>query len=283
MNLKKILIPLDDSQLSTVAVPLAAYLAERFESEIVLLRVMNYHGIPPENIDDIRTQAERELMSQTLKFPEELPGRVWLAEEGEPGEAILDYILENDVDLVVMNSHGRDGVSRFLLGSVTEKVARHAHCPVFVVRGEAPAKLSRLVVPLDGSRLAENALRVACELLDDGGELVMLRALRDQEERDSALLYLNTLGGQFVNRGLHCRRVVAKGDPAEAILSGLEETDADAVVMSTHGRSGIGRFFFGSVAEKVLRHSHKPTLLLRPQRETGLVTWLLDLPGLQPL
>ena len=281
MNIQKILIPLDDSNLSTHSVPLAGHLAARFQAETVLMRVMSYHGIPVEKIDALREQAERELMSESLKLPEELPGRVWLA-DGEPSEAILKYAAEEEVDLIVMNSHGRSGVSRFLLGSVTEKVARHADCPVFVTRGEPLSQLQRLLVPLDGSRLAENALRVACELLDEGGELLMLRALENEDERDNAELYLNTLGGQFVNRGLHCRRIVSVGEPAEAILAAVDDKEADAVVMSTHGRTGMGRFFFGSVAEKVLRHSHKPTLLLRPQRESGLVTWLLDLPGLQP-
>lgn len=261
MRLEKILLPLDGSQLSHLALPLATYLARRFQARLSLVRSVSG--------DETEDSARAELAEVEHGFTPEVEHKSMVL-EGEPAEAILDFITLDSVDLVIMNSHGRSGVSRWLLGSVTEKVARHTHCPVFVVRGRPVEQLNKLVVPLDGSKFAEEALVYATALLEEEGEILLVRAQGDLVEPETVHRYMNLIGGNLVERGIHCRRMISEKDPADAILEVCQEQGADAVVMSTHGRTGVSRFLLGSVAEKVLRHNLQPTLLVRPEAARGL-------------
>jgi len=146
-----------------------------------------------------------------------------------------------------------------------------------------------ILVPLDGSRLAEAALPAACKLASKfDGEITLLRvtappfflshgdgrAYADllvtmrQENRAEAEAYLNAHKGSLRQQGyiVHIQ-VFEDESPANAILGVVEGQDMDTVVMSTHGRGGIARWVYGSVADKVLRHSHVPVLLIRSREE----------------
>ena len=150
----------------------------------------------------------------------------------------------------------------------------------------------RVVVPLDGSPLAESMLRF---VLDIAGpldlEVVLLRVIRvlprpltegvrasvlDNAEYSStdALEYLAPLAAELKRRGIRVRTQVRRGEPVEEIVDCAREVDADLIAMTTHGRSGLGRWLFGSVAEAVLREAEIPVFLMRmteAQVEAGLV------------
>jgi nucleotide-binding universal stress UspA family protein len=204
---------------------------------------------------------------------------------GNPAQQIL--ALAAVADLVVMGSHGHGGVKRFVLGSVADEVARHAPVPVMIVRGgPAPptaVQVTRIVVPLDGSDLAEQAVPVAAALAADLGvpvhllrvlDIDALRAtvqagshvagayMRSQEEiQRYAEEYLAEQAQDLRNRDLTATAEVLTGSPAVTLLDAMRPDDL--VVMTTHGRGGVRRMLLGSVADKLARAAVAPVVLVR--------------------
>jgi nucleotide-binding universal stress UspA family protein len=146
----------------------------------------------------------------------------------------------------------------------------------------------RALVPLDGSPLAEAVLPFLRQIAGPiDMEVILLRVVRPEpvgaiEEPRPALIrepeprlvdaqeYLAPIAADLRNRGVRVDARVRAGRPAEEILAVGREADADLIAMSTHGRSGFGRFVFGSVAEAVVHRAGVPVLLLKPREEDGL-------------
>jgi nucleotide-binding universal stress UspA family protein len=205
-------------------------------------------------------------------------------------------------DLVVMATHGRSPLSRFWLGSVADEMLRHATLPLLLVRpGDEEPKLTeepdlgRIVLPLDGTELAERIVEPAATIasLMPGSELVLVRAIRpvtlfdaspamaesgveaahlvmeaeamQAKSQHDAETYLAGVAHRLEARGLKVTtHVVVEDKPAEAILHEAEGERAKLIAMETHGRSGLARLFLGSVADKVLHSAHVPILVQRP-------------------
>ena len=139
----------------------------------------------------------------------------------------------------------------------------------------------RVVVPLDGSELAEGILPIASQIAGPLDlEVVLVRVLQPiapivdetarpivvddlESRRARAREYLVSMGVELTARGLRVQSQVRVGDPAAEVVAAAHEVDADLIAMTTHGRSGLGRLLFGSVAEAVLRRSEVPVLLIR--------------------
>jgi nucleotide-binding universal stress UspA family protein len=211
---------------------------------------------------------------------------------GTPAEAIIQT--GREFDLIIMATHGRGGLGRWVYGSVTDKVLRGATVPVLLVRArhDGPAAVEpprRILVPLDGSPLAEQALPLASWLAQRAGATLILlqsigwakAAIADypqffaaglgadrllEQAEENARAYLVQVGRRLEAQGLTVQ-VETRLDPAaEAILSGALEAQADLIVMNTHGRGGLGRWVYGSVADRVMRQATLPVLLVRADR-----------------
>jgi nucleotide-binding universal stress UspA family protein len=206
---------------------------------------------------------------------------------GDPADQILQAA--TDASLIVIGSHGRGDGGRMLFGSVADRVSRHAMAPTLIMRGGARLSgvppLTRIVVPLDGARLAESALPMAAELavlLDQPIHLVrvvdvdMLRAtiqagrlaatasIPSQEAiYHRAEDYLLSESQRLRDRDLVVTSEVRSGQPVTELLDVIKP--GDIVVLSTHGRSGISRWLLGSTAEKLIRLAQAPVLLVRPE------------------
>jgi nucleotide-binding universal stress UspA family protein len=146
MQFKRILVPLDGSPLAERALPVAMVLAEKFDSQIILLQVVNVPALVMNPIEygsgywwveavaELRAEAENYLKDKEAALREE-GYNVWtLVQENEPAQEIIDTANDEKVDLIVMSTHGRGGVARWTFGSVADKVARHCSCPVLLVR-----------------------------------------------------------------------------------------------------------------------------------------------------
>ena len=296
---KKLLVPLDGSATAEGVLPYVRAFAKGLSIPVHLLQVMDPESlIPspaaqpgrPHNI----VTAEREHDGDYLReiaalFPD--PATVSCSVRiGKPAEVIIE-VGETDLDtLIAMTTHGRSGIRRWLLGSVAEKVLHGADNDVLLSRAIAPierksaaAHLERLVVPLDGSELAEKALPCAVQLAKKMNlELMLLRVylmpgvayptgshapdwkLLDQETRDRASKYLQEKIAQLRNEGLKrvCFKVL-EGSAAEKIIDVARENPESLIAMSTHGASGAGRWVLGSITERVIRHSETAVLVVR--------------------
>jgi len=209
---------------------------------------------------------------------------------GEPAETILDVAEQQQSDLIVMTTHGLGAIKRALFGSVTDRVVRHSTVPILGVRdqddvipGEA-AVIRRIIVPLDGSSLAEHALSMARKVARQlGVPILLVRALHlnyvvtavdgalavTQESIDDmrqyADEYLSAIQDQLMREGLDVSIATEWGAPFD-VIDTLTRPD-DLIVLTSHGRSGIRRWLLGSVAEKLIRTSRAPILLV-PVKDT---------------
>lgn len=292
MDTTRLLIPLDGSPLSEAALPWVRLLGAQRSLKSELLMTYDYPLLKkfPELFhhgdEDTPETKERNLAAECLSYLKDraasLPGlevkprTAW----GDAAQTIVD--LSDEFDMIVMASHGRSGLGRWLLGSVALKVVRGAHCPVLVVAGAAlkskqQPKLGRILIPLDGSNLSHEALSVGLRLArEHGAEVWLYRALAldhlrsDRPELISAIMnherelieeYLK--GWQEDCGGVGSRILTGEGSPVSGIVDAVAAHNIDLVVMSSHGRSGAERWLLGSVTEGVLQRAGCPVLVVR--------------------
>lgn len=301
MDMDVIMVPLDGSEFSRRALPAAEELARRAGARLLLAYV--HAGFPPaqpEEAPESLVEADREVMRHERSLLEETAGEVreagveaeTLFEEGPVAETLAERA-EERADLVVMATHGRGAFSRFWLGSVADGLARRCGVPLLFVRpeGEAPAEptVEKILLPLDGSELAERILPAAsamARLFD--ASLTVLRVMQPPfrpglayedlpiqvdtdavAEREEAVSdYVEGVAERLRGEGLEARgRVVHGAAVADEIVRTADEESSDLVAMATHGRGGLKRLVLGSVADKVLRGGGRPVLLHRPSTD----------------
>ena len=290
---ERILVPLDGSQLAEVALPYAEELAGRLGSEVTLLSVSesdeteSYHEALTyilEMVEPTKQGVERNLAKLVAKEVK-VDSRTLV---GHPAEEIVDYADKADIGLIVMATHGQSGIRRWALGSVADKVVRATKRPVALIRAKGARPdvrekgiLNKALIPLDGSKESEAAIPYIEELASKlKAEVVLLQVLTpdyaaaisvEQLEqlkslRTSAKDYIEKVAAQLKQKGIVAKaeyREVVPGAEAEEIIRLADETQADVVAMSTHGRSGVGRWVFGSITDRVLHEGNIPLLLVR--------------------
>jgi nucleotide-binding universal stress UspA family protein len=295
----KLLIPLDGSKTAERALPYARYLAEEKNVLIELLAVVDVANMAT------HMTAERALHLDTMvedavraseKYLEAIAVTLSAAkiktvvDTGRPEEVIIEKAAAEQNTLITMATHGRSGMNRWLLGSVAEKVLRGATDPVLLIRArevtrtEDEPTLKSLIVPLDGSDLAERVLPTAIELAKPRDlEIVLIRTYNIPTTayvgvegyalpiddllkgiRDEACAYLENKVADVKKLGVARVSFAAKeGLPADEIISFAKNLPGGLIAMSTHGRSGVRRWVLGSVTETVVRHSENPVLVIR--------------------
>ncbi|WP_117594232.1 universal stress protein [Haloprofundus halophilus] len=292
-----ILVPTDGSEAAARAVDHALLLAEATDASVHVLYVVNAEPDEvavstderdAENVQDsLRRFGERTLddadeRAASTAVPVETSIRT-----GVPHEEILADADERDVDAVVMGTHGRSGLQRYLLGSVAERVVRLADCPVMTVHGDDDASpYERILVPTDGSDCAavatEHAVAIARAF---DAELHALSAVNLVEA--GGLFNAGGVDSGFVERleeqaqtgadavverardaDVDGEATVVHGVPHEEIGEYVSSNNVDLVVMGTHGRSGVRRYLLGSVTERVLRTVSAPVLAVRQRDDT---------------
>jgi len=302
--IKRIMVPLDGSDLAEQALPLASTLASIYDAELLLASVIvaveHYDGEDLGLVDEGgRLAAERYLAAKEADLDRTSIRVKATVAAGRPHIVISSLCDLEEADLIVMTTHGRSGVSRWTMGSVADKVLRTTNTPLILIhpdlRRTPPSTVARIVVPLDGSELAEAALHLAERMAKSmNASLHLVRAvippaiifgaeylpgtlpLLNQMESE-AKQYVEILAASLNERGLTTTTAVRTGIPTEVILAESSEP-GDLVAMSTHGRSGVNRWFLGSVADAVVRHGDIPVLVVRswvtlekPEYSTPLV------------
>ncbi|MBI4498462.1 MAG: universal stress protein [Chloroflexi bacterium] len=208
---------------------------------------------------------------------------------GDAATEIVRYADREGMDLIALATHGRSGLQRWLYGSVADKVLHAAHVPLLLVRpsaepAELPQQIRQVVVPLDGSPLAETVLPQALVLASRlGVPVVLLRAVESvyifgeptasttfayedllEEVQQVAQQYLEGMAANLESLGITVQTVVPVGSPARAIITYVQDHPGSLVLMATHGRTGITHLLLGSVARRVVQHLGAPVLVVRP-------------------
>jgi nucleotide-binding universal stress UspA family protein len=292
MQINQILVPTDFSENAEQAVNYAIALAKRCSAKLHLLHtpvvptylLMDLSYSPgPEAVTRILNDSQEALERQAQAITEAGVEHFTAIREGTVHEVIRDYAKEHDVDLVVVGTHGRSGVSKLMYGSITERVLKTVHTPIIVVPpggGRAP---SSIVIAYDFSAPAKHASEVARAIhgvyhgplhlvhsyLDVWGEYTDRGAVvGEAAEKRREALHLG-LEGMLKDDAKELFSIDAQaiqthlvtGDPAAGILKVADEVGATLICAGTTGKSGIERLLIGSVARRLLHDSEIPLLL----------------------
>ncbi len=292
---ERILLPLDGSELAETAIPYAEELAGQLGSEIVLYHVYGREHQQQEHMHQAYLNRLAESVKSNIKKGQRKGAEVKVTtkvEAGEPAENICNLVDKNKVDLIIMTAVSTSGhkIGK-MLGSVTDHLCRTVPIPVMLIRlqnaprtGGKGRLINHLLLPQDGSELSKLALPVGEELAsklkasvtlfqmarkivpfyDPMGNSVYINYTQfDEDEKKRVGDDMIALEKELKEKGLDVTNVVTSGfDAAGEIIDVCKRIGIDLVVMSTHGRSGLGRWVLGSVAEKMLRHGETPLLLV---------------------
>jgi nucleotide-binding universal stress UspA family protein len=300
---KVIMAPTETSENEQATISVAVKLAQRFDADLHLVRA----EAPPLVIETVArppvlTITEQTLLDERLARLKKLEAlgnecralgniRVVTALEDGPVTSTLgDYAVKHDVDLIVMSSHSRGGIKRVTLGSVTDYLIRNTNIPVLVVRppasfiGATPVEtLSRIVVPLDGSALAEQILPEVAALASHLNSTVsLLHVLTPVTYSQKEIMqpglpwwdadiatadaYLADAASYLTEQGLKVSKdVVLSDNIATAILDYSIRARADLIALATNGTGGMSRLVFGTVADEVTRKSPTSLLVFHPK------------------
>jgi nucleotide-binding universal stress UspA family protein len=299
-----IIVPLDGSLFSEHALPTAYELVARLDCPLHLVKVHAAIGSSSVdegglfNSAQLDRDARIEEREYLVRMAEAARWRTGKAAQtalldGPVTEALERYAREQGAQLVIMTTHGRGGLSRAWLGSVADELVRLLHVPVLLLRphrGEcvcdgACFKLNHVAIPLDGSELSEHIVEPAVNLGRlTGARFTLIQVILTTAPASMATVppaldtaakhplaqsaheHLEHLAADLRARGVRVETaVVAHSQVATGILDHCARIGADLIAMATHGRSGLGRLALGSVADKVLRATTVPMLMLRPK------------------
>lgn len=282
--LRSVLVPLDGSTLSEAILPVMETLLVDAEAQVLLVSVVADHtrASVEDELDrrtDYLSKTQARLEAAGLKVETRL-------ERGDPADRILHVAEDVRADLIAMATHGWSGVTRMVRGSVAERILRHARPPLLLANPTALAQeesralaFQRLLVPLDGSDRADRILpfvevmattfRSEVTLLFVEpfepyvtGELASPMVSAPLWNPEAVKKRLEPQRARLLEAGIKTVTIEARlGVAAREILRVAEASDL--VLMTTHGRSGVSRWVFGSVAEQVLRHCDRPLLVVR--------------------
>ena len=303
----RIIVPLDGSGLAEQVLPFATRISLGMGIPIHLIQVV--HTVP-ENMADpvhglyrssITAGMHDEAMDYLNSIKRKTPGSEITCEafEGNVSSIIIEEAAKTPGSLVAMSTHGRSGVVRWLLGSITDNVLRHTNNPILIVRGdsqgepESDTNLKTIIVPMDGSPMAEeiiphvaalaNALELKVTLLHasataeefgsitgfgrlDGASGAHFQSFEQMahDAKNQALDYLKGMEDKLRNLGvIVIESRIERGSADNVIVDAALETPDNLVAMTTHGRSGPTRWTLGSVTDRVVRHSGDPVLVIR--------------------
>ncbi|MGB5695202.1 MAG: universal stress protein [Polyangiales bacterium] len=292
MQINQILVPTDFSKNAEHALSYAVELAKRCSAKLHLLHtpviptylLMDLSYSPgPEAVTRILNDAQAALDEEAKSTATAGIELFTAIREGTVHEVIRDYAREHDIDLVVVGTHGRTGVSKLMYGSVTERVLKTVHTPILVIPPKGGKLPGTMVVAYDFSGPSKRAAEVARAIhgvfqgpihvvhsyLDVWGEYTDRGAVVGEaaEKRREALhlgleeMLREETEALFSAEADRVQTHLVTGDPAEGILTIAEKVGATLICAGTTGKSGIERLLIGSVARRLLHESEVPLLL----------------------
>ncbi len=294
---RHLLVPLDGSRLAESALPAAVELARRLGARVTLFHALE--PAAPATVHGERHITQRYDADAHLREASE-----WVSASGvnvdslvrpagsDVAAAIAAAVREVGADLTVITSHGRGSVRGLLFGRVAQQVLQRGSTPVLLVQPSShgrtqPFSCHRILVPLDGSEMAETALPSAAAIADTfGAETLLVMIVPTVEtvsgdraatarlmptaagamldaEAAQAVAYLRTAAHQWQGGGRNVSVAVERGEPGRALLDTAGKQEVDLIVLATHGRSGMGAVWAGSIASRIVAQGTRHVLLIR--------------------
>ena len=285
--MKRILVPTDFSEQAGFAMDLACQIARKTKSELIALHVLDHTGLfdfssgssayplmgNPSGLDldqqfmeSLYTNAEEKCTQFLSKFEQEGIRIKKKIKIGSAFHYITEEINEEKTDLVIMGSKGSSGFEEVLIGSNTEKVVRHAKCPVLTVKSKMNIEDVKDIVFAtsfkEGDSHLTDELKKLQEVFEATLHLVRVNTPssfttnRKIMAMSDTFIKENDISNYTIN--IYCEKVEEDG-----IISFAQDIDADMIAMATHGRSGILHILSGSIAEDIVNHAKRPVWTFR--------------------
>jgi len=295
-----VLVPLDGSLIAECVLPHAVAIARAFDAKVILLRVLdkNQASEKAQLFDLLNWQINKtgaklyleKISARLQKFGLQIETAVL---EGLVAESITEYALSRGIKLIILSSHGRSGLSQWGISSVTQKIIFSAPTSVLIIRAHQPAnsasiewQYTRIMVPLDGSRRAENVLPMVTLLarfhqsqihvvhvvktpemarqMPLSREDVELSEQMVARNREEAIRYLDQVCLHSTLDGIDVETHLLTSDNADAALHELaEKKSIDMVALSAHGYSGNNQWPYGSMVNNFILYSKVPLLIVQ--------------------
>ena len=290
MFYKKILVPLDGSEIAEKALPFVKSIAKLKNSNVILFAVSLTVFV------DRRDRLFTSYLEVTAKELNKQGIKTSIAiSYGDVAREIVNYANNNKIDLIVMATHGYSRAKQWMFGSITQKVLYGTKIPVLLIKSKAPdvsVEFNRILLPLDGSPFSESTFPYAVGLAKNTKKEVLLLHICEppivpsygsrpisrswEKHRDDmwketeglATNYLKKTMAALKKKGLKVKSRVIKAQSAEvakAIIQISKEENIDLIIMAARGRSGVSSWVYGSIANKIVDEFSKPILLIRPE------------------
>lgn len=286
---RKILIATDGSETSEKAADFGIETLRFGGAKVYAVYVIDttsYGSVPEDERWSKKVEQFEEIGHDATTYVEEKAKAAGMEVEsvllnGKPAEEIVNFAEEQNVDMIVVGSLGKSGIKRVVLGSVSEKIVRHAKVPVLVVRERNEKPHRQILIATDGSKAAENAADFGIEIAGLSRVKVYAVYVIDITPFDSILMdeaWTKDMYEQFEKTGrettsyvekntraagMEAESILLKGNPAKEILNFAEKQKVDIIVVGSLGKSGVQSFLLGNVSEKILRNSKIPVLVVR--------------------
>ena len=268
-KMEKLLVATDGSVFSKSAVREAVNLAKICSGKLYVVSVvktnLEYESIVPQIVEKEEDKMRQHLESVKDRASKEgVDCEIISHRSEEPYQDIVDEAEKNQADMVIMGTHGRTGLKRLMMGSVTAKVIGHATCNVLVVPLDAKIECGNILVATDGSKYSKAAASEAIGIAKRcGGSLTVISVASSDAEILSAEDYVKEVSELAEKEGIKTDRLAVKGIPYKAIVDASKRKRADLIVVGSHGRTGLERLLMGSVTERVIGHSESAVLVVR--------------------
>ena len=285
-GIEKILLSTDGSDSSkgatAVAISLAKVCSGKLYATVVIETNPEFEAFAPQLVEKAENEAKQQLEDvKAAALKEGVQCELIVHHGDEPYKLIVEDAAKMQADMIVMGRRGRTGLKRLMMGSVTAKVIGHSHCKVLVVPAAAELDWKNVLAATDGSKQGNKAVTEAITIAKRCGAcltIVSSIAADDLVELEDSSLFLKDIAGQVLSQmekniselkelalkeGVKAEGFVLSGKAAEAITNTAKESNADLIVVGSHGRTGLDRLLMGSVTERVIGLSSCAVLVVK--------------------
>jgi hypothetical protein len=265
----KLMVATDGSEYSESAIKEAINLAKICSSKLFAVSIittnLEFPTVVPQVVEKEEKEAREHLESIKSRAAKEgIDCEIIVHRSEEPFQDIVNDAARNKVDMIIIGTHGKTGLKRLMMGSVTAKVIGHAPCKVMVIPKDARLTFEKILIATDGSVYSELASREAISIAKrTGSDLIALSVAKKDENLPVAKESVNAVKELAEREGVKVETLTLKGEPYETIVKTAEQRNAGLIVVGSHGRTGVERLLMGSVTERVIGHSRTALLVVR--------------------
>jgi len=268
-RMEKLMVATDGSKYSESAIRETISLAKKCSSNLIAVSVvktnLEFDSVLPQFVEKAEQDAIKHLESVKAQAAKEGVSCITIVSRSEePYEDIVRHASKNNVDMIIMGTHGKTEMKRLMMGSVTALVIGHAPCKILVLPLNAKVECKNVLIATDGSKYSEAAASEALGIAKRcGSSLIVMSVASSDAEIALAKDNVNKVAEAAEKEGIKTTSVVTEGKPYEVIIEISKQNKADLIIVGSHGRTGLARLLMGSVTERVIGLAEVAVLIVK--------------------